>query len=306
MIRTLDEMVEAARQENPCVMAVAVAQDLEVLEAVTEAARLNLVRPVLVGDAAAIRQIAADGKLDLSACEIVDVPEKPDACMAAATLVRDGKASLLMKGFVDTAVVMKAILNKENALRTENLISHVGVMEVSGFDRLIYVTDSAMNIAPSLDDKAGIVKNAVTVAHALGNAEPKVAVLCAVEKVNEKMPSTVDAQELVKRNAAGEITGCQIGGPFALDNAVSEAAAKHKGIADPVAGKADILVAPNLEAGNILNKSMEYFAHARKAGVIVGARVPVVLTSRASSAQFKMYSIALGALIARAQKGGAA
>lgn len=302
MLRTLEEVLAAAKQSEPRTIAVAAAQDKDVLTAVYAAVREGIVRPLLVGDKAQILRIAEEAQLPVLQEHIVDEPDKAAACQKAAALARDHKADLLMKGFVDTSLVMKAVLNHENDLKKSGTISHVAVMEVPGFDRLFYVTDSAMNIAPSLEQKAAILENAVETAHALGNDEPKAAVLCAVEKVNPKMECTLDAQELTARNRRGEIRGCVVDGPLALDNAVSPEAAKHKGIDSPVAGYADILLVPDIEAGNMLNKSMEYFAHAKKAGVMMGAKVPIVLTSRATSAQSKMYSIALGVLIASKQK----
>lgn len=302
MLRTLEEVLAAAKQSEPRTIAVAAAQDKDVLTAVYAAVREGIVRPLLVGDRAQILRIAEEAQLPVLPEHIVDEPDKAAACQKAAALARDHKADLLMKGFVDTSLVMKAVLNHENDLKKSGTISHVAVMEVPGFDRLFYVTDSAMNIAPSLEQKAAILENAVETAHALGNDEPKAAVLCAVEKVNPKMECTLDAQELTARNRRGEIRGCVVDGPLALDNAVSPEAAKHKGIDSPVAGYADILLVPDIEAGNMLNKAMEYFAHAKKAGVMMGAKVPIVLTSRATSAQSKMYSIALGVLIASKQK----
>ena len=298
MLRTMDALIETVQQLSPCTMAVAVAQDEDVLTAVYHAVSLGLIRPLLVGDQEEILRIAEQMGLPVRPEDIIHEEDKAAACMRAAALVRDGQASLLMKGFVDTSFILKAVLNKENNLKRSSQISHVLALEVPGFDRLFYVTDSAMNIAPTLEQKVAILQNAVEVAHALGNELPKVAALCAVEKVNPKMPCTLDAQALAQMNRDGIITGCLVDGPLALDNAVSEHAAKHKGIASPVAGNADILLVPDIEAGNLLNKSMEYFAHAKKAGVIMGAKAPVVLTSRASSAQAKLYSIALGVLIA--------
>ncbi len=298
MLRSLEEVLAAARQAEACTIAVAAAQDQDVLTAVYAAVREGIVKPVLVGDREEILKIAQEASIPVKPEEIVDEPDKAAACMKAAELVRDGKADLLMKGFVDTSLIMKAVLNRENGLKKSSTISHDAVMEVPGFDRLFHVTDSAMNIAPTLDQKAAILENAVEVAHALGNEMPKAAVLCAVEKVNPKMECTLDAKELTERNRNGLIRGCLVDGPLALDNAVSPAAAKHKGISSPVAGYADILLVPDIEAGNMLNKGMEYFAGAKKAGVMMGAKVPIVLTSRASSPQSKMYSIALGVVIA--------
>ena len=302
MIRTLDEIVKKVRLESPLTMAVAVAQDSDVLKAVDAATKEGIIRPIFVGDKEEILEIAAQENIDLGNSEIIHEQDKAMACMIAASLVRDKKSSFLMKGFVDTSLVMKAVLNKENDLKGSKLISHVAVIEVPGFDRLLYISDSAMNIAPSLQNKVDIINNTVEVAHAMGNENPKVAILCAVEKVNSKMPCTLDAQELTAMNERGEITGCMVKGPLALDNAISPEAAIHKGIDSPVAGYADILITPDIEAGNMLNKSMEYFAHGKKASVIMGAKVPVVLISRASSAQSKMYSIAICALIASVQE----
>ena len=302
MLRTLEEVLAAAKRTGVCTMAVAVAQDEDVLAAVYKAVEAGIVKPILVGDKAEILKIAGKAGIPVTEESILDETDKAEACQKAALLIKEGKADLVMKGFVDTSVVMKAILNKENDLKKSSQISHVLALEVAGFDRLFYVTDSAMNIAPTLEQKVAILENAVEVAHALGNAEPKVAALCAVEKVNQKMPCTLDAAELKERNQRGEITGCVVDGPLALDNAVSVHAAEHKGISGPVAGHADILLVPDIEAGNMLNKAMEYFGHAKKAGVMMGAKIPIVLTSRASSAESKMSSIAMGVLVASKTK----
>jgi phosphate butyryltransferase len=203
-----------------------------------------------------------------------------------------------MKGLVDTSVILKAVLDEKIGLRTGNVLSHVAVFDVPGYDRLFYVTDAAMNIAPNLEQKKQIIENCVQVANALGNDNPKVAVLAAVEKVNPKMQATLDAAELIKMNETGELKGCTLGGPFALDNAISVEASKHKGITHPVAGHADILMVPVIEAGNMLYKSMVFFARAKNAGILVGAKAPVVLTSRADSDEAKLNSIAIGVLMA--------
>ena len=302
MIKTMAELLELAKEGEPGRLAVACAQDEYVLKAVAEAAKLRIVDPILVGDQEEIEKILDKIGMDASGVRIIDEKDNQAACMKAAELVRDGEADVIMKGFVDTAVIMKAVLNKENHLRGEGRITHNLVLEVPGYDHLFHVTDSAMSVAPTLEDKADIIRNSVSVAHALGNECPKVAVLCAVEKVNPKMQCTVEAAELAEMNKRGEIEGCLVEGPFALDNAVSEEAAEHKGIHSEVAGKADILVVPDIEAGNVLVKSMEYFAGAKKAGVIVGAKVPVALTSRASSAESKLYTIAVSCLAARAMQ----
>lgn len=298
MIRTFERIIEIATKTGPYTMAVAAAQDPVVLQAVEEARKMGIIEPILVGDREEILRMGAAIHLDFGNYTVVHEPDKALACRTAVEWVRAGKVSILMKGLVDTSLILKAVLDKSAGLRVSGLLSHVGVLSVSGYDRFFLLSDSAMNIQPSLDDKVGIIRNAVVVAHALGNAEPKVALICPVEKVNPKIPATVDAELLSKMNLAGEITGCIVGGPFALDNAVSVEAAKHKNIDHEVAGHADVLVFPDLNSANAVNKSMEYFAGARKAGVIIGASTPIVLTSRASSAESKLNSIALAALVA--------
>ena len=301
MIRSFKELIEKVQNGEPQTLSVAVAQDADVLLSVWNAYQNRIIQGAyLVGNEKEIRDIAKEQGIDLSKFEIVNEEEKPEACATAIKLVREGKASLPMKGFVDTSVALKALLNKDYGLRTGNLICHVGLMEVAGFDRMFLLSDSAMTIAPTLEQKVDLIKACTQIAHAMGNDNPKVAVLCAVEKVNPKMPATLDAAELTRMNEEGEITGCMVKGPLAMDNAVSVEAARHKGIDHPVAGNADILITPDIEAGNILNKSMEYFAKCEKAGCIMGAAKPMVLTSRASSDTSKMNSIALAVLAAQA------
>jgi phosphate butyryltransferase len=235
--------------------------------------------------------------MDLTDFEIIDEPDKNEACKKSVKLVHDGKASMPMKGIVDTPIILKAVLNSDFGLKSGRLLSHVGVLSIPGFSRLLIQSDAAINIVPSFREKIDIINNAVSVAHALGNELPKVALLCAVEKVNPKMQATIDAEELTRLNEIGEIKECLVKGPLALDNAISIEAAKHKGISHPVAGNADILITPNIEAGNILNKTLEHFCKAEKAGIIIGANVPIILTSRAASKESKLNSIALGVLI---------
>ncbi|MBE6016465.1 MAG: bifunctional enoyl-CoA hydratase/phosphate acetyltransferase [Lachnospiraceae bacterium] len=298
MIRSMEELTQAACSTPALKMAVACAEDAPVLDAVKHAYDKNIIIPVLIGDKQKIFKEAETAGISIDSWEIIDIPDKKAACEEAVRLASEGKISLIMKGMVDTSIIMKAVLNKEYGLYTGGVLSHVGVLEVAGFDRLFAITDSAINIAPDLDAKVSIIKNAVEVEHALGNEMPKVAALCAVEKVNPKMECTLDAAKLEEMNKEGLITGCLIGGPFALDNAVSKEAAAHKGITSPLAGNADVLFVPDLEAGNLLIKAMEYFGHARKAGVIMGARIPIALTSRATAPESKMYTIAISKLIA--------
>ncbi|MBU5674805.1 phosphate butyryltransferase [Alkaliphilus sp. MSJ-5] len=298
MIKNFQEVMEIAKQRGPKTISVACAQDADVLSAVNQAKQAGIADVILVGDKEKIEEIAAEKNIDLAQFEIIDIKDLTEASRKAVELVSTGKAHMVMKGLVDTSIILKAVLDAEIGLRTGNVLSHVAVFDVQGYDHLFLVTDAAMNIAPDLNTKKQIVQNAVEVAHALDIDQPKVAVICAKEKANPKMPDTMDAVALEEMNKNGEITGCIVGGPFALDNAVSVEAAKHKGIDHPVAGQADILLAPDIEAGNILYKSMVYFANAKNAGLIVGAKAPVVLTSRADSDEAKLYSIALGVLCA--------
>lgn len=298
MIKAFDEIIRVAKGKGPKTLAVAVAQDAEVLSAIEAAKDLGIADAILVGDKDEIIKASEESGVDISKFNIIDEKDKIEACKKAVSLISEGKAHIVMKGLVDTSIILKAILDEKAGLRTGNVLSHVAVFDVEGYDRLLYVTDAAMNIAPNLEQKKQIIQNVVKVAHALGNPEPKVALLAAVEKVNPKMQATLDADALVNMNKSGEITGCILGGPFALDNAVSAEAAKHKGINHPVAGSADILMVPVIEAGNMLYKSMVFFARAKNAGILVGAKVPVVLTSRADSDIAKLNSIAIGVLMA--------
>ncbi len=298
MIKNFEEILKAAQAKGPKTIAVAVAEDIEVLSAVNSARVLGIASAILIGDKDEILKVAGQSGVELVDFEIVDIKDKTEACRYAVELVSTGKAHIVMKGLVDTSLILKAVLDEKIGLRTGNVLSHVAVFEINGYDRLFYVTDAAMNIAPNLDQKKQIIENAVQVATALENDFPKVAVLCAVEKVNPKMQATIDAAELVKINGEGKLNGCVVGGPFALDNAVSLEAAKHKGIDHPVAGHADILMVPTIEAGNMLYKSMVFFAKGSNAGIVVGAKAPIVLTSRADSDIAKLNSIAIGVLMA--------
>lgn len=298
MISTFGDIIEFARLRGPKTIAVAVAQDSEVLAAVKDAGEMGIAKAILVGDGDEILKVAGEIKIDVSGFEIIDEKDKARAAAKAVELVSSGKADMVMKGLVDTSIILKAVLDERIGLRTGKVLSHVAVFEVPGYDRLFLVSDAAMNIAPDLSQKVQIIENAVQVAKSLEYEEPKVAVVCAVEKVNPKMQATLDAQDLVKMNQEGRIKDCLVGGPFALDNAVSIEAAKHKGIDHPVAGRADILFVPYIEVGNVLYKSMVYFAKAKSAGIVVGAKAPIILTSRADTHEAKLNSIALGVLMA--------
>ncbi len=302
MITSLESLRTAPTGGKRSKLAVAVAQDAEVLLAVDAAYRLGIAGAILVGDGQEIRAIAAKLNICVEPYTIVDEADKVEACRKAVKLVRDGEADVVMKGLVDTSIILKAVLDKEIGLRQSPVLSHVAVFEVPGYDRLFYLTDAAMNIAPDLEAKKHILRNAVQVAHALGNENPIACALCAVEKVNPKMQATLDAAALVEANRAGELTGCTVMGPLALDNAISVEAAHHKGITDPHAGKADILLVPAIEVGNVFYKSMVFMAKAKNAGMIVGAKAPIVLTSRADSDETKLNSIALALAVAAANK----
>lgn len=297
-MRSFNDVIRYAKERGPKTISVACSQDKEVLIAVDMAKKEGIANAILVGDIEKTNTIANELNIDLSGYDLIDEKDLTQASLKAVSLVSEGKADMVMKGLVDTSIILKAVLDKEVGLRTGKVLSHVAVFDVNGYDRLFFITDAAMNLAPDLQTKKQIIENACIVAHALDIEEPKVAAICAKEKVNPKMPDTVDAKELEDMCKNGEIRGCIVGGPFALDNAVSEEAAKHKGMDNPIAGKADILLAPDIEAGNILYKSLVFFAESKNAGVIVGAKAPIILTSRADSEETKLNSIALGVLMA--------
>ena len=295
-MRNIDDIVKFAKERGPKTISVACCQDKEVLIAVENARKQHMIEAILVGDIEKTREIAKTLNIELNNYELVDIKDLSQACLKAVEIVSTGKAHMVMKGLVDTSIILKAVLNKEIGLRTGNILSHVAVFDIEGYDRLFFITDAAMNLAPGLNEKKQIIENACSVARALDIEEPKVALICAREKVNPKMKDTVEAKELEEMYLNGEIKNCIVGGPFALDNAISEESARHKGINHPVAGKADILVVPDIEAGNILYKSITYFAKCENAGLIVGSKAPIILTSRADSDKNKLNSIALGVL----------
>lgn len=298
MIKNFEEVLQKVKHQKIKKLAVAVAQDRHVLEAIKDADEQGIAQAILVGDRVKISAIAEQLYMDLTRFELVDEADNNKAASKAVELAVLGKADMVMKGLIDTASFLRAVLNKENGLRTGKLMSHVAVFEINNFDRLIFLTDGAFNMYPELKDKIDIVNNAVVVAKAVGVENPKVAPVCAVEVVNPSMPATVDAAILSKMNDRGQIKGCIIDGPLALDNAISEEAAAHKGVKGPVAGKADILLVPNIEAGNIMYKTLTYTSNCKNGGLLVGTSAPVVLTSRNDSHESKMYSIALAALVA--------
>lgn len=295
-MKDFNEIIEYAKSKGTKTLAVAVANDKGVLKAVKAAVEKEIVKPILVGNEAGIREISHEIAFNLDNIEIIDIDDKKEASLKAVELVSSKKADFLMKGLVDTAILLKAVLDKEVGLRTGKTLSHTAVFFLEKYHKMLIITDAAMNIAPDVEKKKEILENSVEFAHSLGIENPKCAVVCAKEKVNKAMVHTVDAGELVKLNEEGKIKGCIIGGPFALDNAISKEASEHKGIYHEVAGDADILLMPTIEAANVLYKALAFLSNSESAGVILGAAAPIVLTSRADSDIAKLNSIALAAV----------
>jgi phosphotransacetylase/acyl dehydratase len=293
-------LIEQTQDGEPIATAVAHPCSAAALAAAMDAAQARLIVPILVGPEKRIRAAAEEAGKDISAFHLVPADHSHDAAAKAVALVRSGDAKLLMKGSLHTDELMGAVLSAATGLRTERRISHAYVMDVPGHPTPLIITDAAINIAPTLKDKADIIRNAIDLAHIIGIAAPKVAILSAVETVNPDLPSTLDAAALCKMADRGQISGGVLDGPLAFDNAISEAAAREKGIVSPVAGKAEVLVVPNLEAGNMLAKQLTFLGGADAAGVVLGARVPIILTSRADSERTRLASCAIAALLARA------
>ncbi|AZJ22264.1 phosphate butyryltransferase [Bacillus wiedmannii bv. thuringiensis] len=290
----LEHLIDQAAGQPKKTVAVAVAEDHEVIEAVAKAIKLQLAQFRLYGNQEKIMGMLQEHGLQTSEhIEVIAAVSSAEAAELSVKAVRNGEADVLMKGNIPTANILKAVLNKEWGLRKGSALSHVAAFEVPNYDRLIFVTDAAMNIAPDVTQKAAIIQNTVEVAQAIGIDLPKVAPIAAVEVVNPAMQATIDAAMLTQMNRRGQIKNCVVDGPLALDNAVSQIAAEHKGIVSDVAGKADILLVPTIEAGNVLYKSLVYFADAKVGAMIAGAKAPIVLTSRADSAETKVYSLAL-------------
>ena len=298
MSKSFEELISKANQKTLKKVSVSNAQDEPVLQAVKAAKEQNIATAILVGDEAKIREIAASIDMDLTDFEIINEPDTEAAALKAVELVHNGEADMLLKGLLETKTFLKSVLNKEVGLRTGKMLSHVCVFEIEGIDRLLFFTDVAFNTYPTLADKVNIINNAVEVAHACGIECPKVAPLCAVETVNPKMQPTVDADNLTKMYEGGDFKGCQIYGPLSMDLAIDPEAAVHKGVDNPVAGHADILLFPNIDAGNITYKILVRTANVKIGNVLVGTSAPVVLTSRSDDFQTKLNSIALATVIA--------
>lgn len=299
-----DALLQRCQAIEPAATAVAYPCEHIALTGVVEAAEAGLIAPVLVGPRQKICEVAQEAGLNVDPYLIEDVPDAHAAAVKAVELVRSARAEALMKGSLHTDELMGAVVASVTGLRTGRRISHVFVMSVPTYPKPLIITDAAINIAPTLDDKRDICQNAIDLAHSLGRSMPKVAILSAVETVTTKIPSTIDAAALCKMADRGQITGALLDGPLAMDNAISLEAAKTKGIASPVAGDADILVAPDLEAGNILAKLLTFLAEADAAGLVLGARVPIILTSRADNVRTRMASCGVALLFAHARRTG--
>ncbi|RDK07690.1 phosphate acetyltransferase [Cupriavidus lacunae] len=295
-------LIDYCRAMPPTPTAVAHPCDQASLEGAVEAARLGLIAPILVGPRSRIEDVARTSGIDISEYPIVEAAHSHAAAAAAVHLVREGKAEALMKGSLHTDELMGAVVKGDSGLRTARRISHCFVMDVPGHEDALIVTDAAVNIAPTLAEKADILQNAIDLAHALQVKEVRVAILSAMETVNPKLPSTIDAAALCKMVDRHQITGAVVDGPLALDNAINLDAARIKKIDSPVAGRANVLLVPDLDAGNMLAKSLTFLAGADAAGIVLGARVPIILTSRADSVTTRLASCAVAALVAKARR----
>ena len=293
-----DRLIARAQTLTPAHCAIAHPCDEPSLSAALEARDLGLLKPILVGPEQKIRAVAAEHKLDLGDARIVDVPHSHAAAECAVALVRSGEAELLMKGSLHTDELMHEVVARNTGLRSSRRISHVFIMEVPTYAEPLFITDAAINIFPDLETKADIIRNVIDLHHGLGLGEPRVAILSAVEQVNPSIPSTIEAAALCKMADRGQIEGGLLDGPLALDNAISPDAARIKGIRSPVAGVAQVLVVPDLEAGNMLAKNLTFLANAEAAGIVLGARVPIILTSRADSPRSRLASCAVAAIYA--------
>jgi phosphate acetyltransferase len=297
-----EQLLVRCRSLNPIVTAVAHPCESSVLRAVLDAAAKGLIAPILVGPAAKIQEVAKESGITLGDTRIVDAAHSHAAAAKAVELVRQGEAELLMKGSLHTDELLGAVVARETGLRTGRRISHVFIMDVPTYHKVLIVTDAAINIAPTLEEKADICQNAIDLARSLGVSAPKVAILAAVETINSKMQATIDAAALCKMADRGQITGGVLDGPLAFDNAISRGAARIKEITSKVAGDPDILLVPDLEAGNMLAKQLSFLANADSAGLVLGARVPIILTSRADSVRSKIASCAVARLAAHARQ----
>ncbi len=297
VVTRFDLLVERAQQRPAISVAVCYPETIVALAGAIQASEEGLIKPILVGPQDRLSRLAQVNKLEIGACEMIDIPDEIEAARVSVELCRSGRANALMKGSLHTDIFMRPVMAKETGLRTTRRISHTFVMETPAYSRILLITDAAINILPSLEDKVDIVQNAINLAHILGVPQPKVAILSAVETVHSSIISTIHAAALCKMAERGQITGGILDGPLAFDTAVSPEAIKIKQLVSSVAGQADIVVVPDLESGNMLAKQLEYLGGARLAGIVTGATVPIILTSRADSAKTRMTSAAIASLM---------
>lgn len=297
-IRTFTALIEAAKDKGPKTVAIAAGHQREVMLAGLDAELAGFAEVILVGDADRTHAIASDEGFDISRMEVIHEPDPRRAAWQVMKLVSDGKADVAMKGKVETSDFLRAALSRELGLRLGRLFTHVAAFEIPGFDRLMFISDAGVVVAPDLEQKVEIVQNAINVARTMQIDLPRVAVLAATEVVNPKIPTTLDAANLSKMADRGQIRGGLVDGPLALDNAISPESARIKGIKSDVAGYADVLITPDIEAGNVLAKAITYFAQGKMAGVVVGARCPLILPSRSDTREAKLVSLALGVMLA--------
>lgn len=300
-ITTMVGIIDAAKQLPPVRAAIVHPVSVAIMNSLAAAMVEGILEPVLVGPEKKIRAAAKEAGVDISSFRLVDAPHSHAAAEAAVALARTGEVEAIMKGALATGELMAAAVRKDSGIRTERRMSHVFVMDVGSYPKLLLITDAAINVEPDLTAKRDIAQNAIDLAHALGIATPKLAILAAVEHVDQRFRSTVDAAALCKMADRGQITGAVLDGPLAFDNAISREAAVAKGIVSPVSGEVDILLAPDIEAGNMIAKQLTYLADARTAGIVLGGRVPVILTSRSGNAFGRVVSVALAALVIRAK-----
>lgn len=297
MIRHLSELVEGAKRKDKKKLVLAAAANEDALEAVKNATLQGIIEPILVGDILRVKSIAKQINFDLDNIEMHHIEDIAEAAVKSTILIKESHANILMKGAISTGMLMKAVLDKETGIRTGNVLSHIAIFESPYYHKLFGVTDAAMNVNPDLEMKIEIIKNAIRVFHKLGNSNPKVAIIGSVETINPRMEATMHAATISMMNYRKQITGCIIDGPLAVDNAISRRSAENKNITSQVAGDADLIVAPNIDGGNILYKTLNFLGGAVSGALIVGAKVPVVLTSRSDTEKNKFLSIALAAYI---------
>lgn len=297
VLKSLDSIFEKSLKNKPKRLVIVIAEDLHLLEAIAFATKKEIISPILIGNVERINELSEKISFDIRYFEKIHIPDPALAAKAAVSIIKEDNADILMKGLIPTATFLKAILDNKQGITCGNLLSHIAICQISGYHKLLALTDAAINIKPDLNDKMKILINAVKVLNKLEYDKPKVAIVCPVETVNKRIESTVHAAMLTEMNKSNQITDCIVYGPLALDSIISKESAKIKGILNEVAGDADLLVAPNIDTGNVLYKAINFIANGTMAAIVTGAQVPVVLTSRADSKMSKLYSIALASCV---------